>query len=361
MKILRNKMKIIISENRGAVVITVALVLGVLVSMTALTVDIGYGLVTRTQLHAIADGSALAGTRQLGLVYEEMGTVPQDYTLSSVGQQAITTMVIQVGQANEAGGKAITINDGDIQVGRWDFEAQTFTAGLNSPNAVRVTARRDRAANGPIVTFFAGIMGINTINVSVTATAALGALSSTLEGDLPAPIGISKMWFDEGYECGDSINFSPTGDYEGCAGWHTYEDYPSNARRLRDIMDGLADYSYQSTETQAGESTFEFIGGDVASAFSNFQALFDAKIVNAEDPYDDPEVWETSVVVYDRDDCSNPNKDILIVGYAKVHIYEVIGPPQKTIKARVMCDEYEAGRSTGTNFGLMGTIPGLVQ
>jgi len=357
MKILRNKMKIIISENRGAVVITVALILGVLVSMTALTVDIGYGLVTRTQLHAIADGSALAGTRQLGLVYEEMDTVPQDYTLSSVGQQAITTMVIQVGQANEAGGKAITINDGDIQVGQWDFEAQTFTAGLNSPNAVRVTARRDRAANGPIVTFFAGIMGINTINVSATATAALGALSSTLEGDLPAPIGISKMWFDEGYECGDSINFSPTGDLEGCAAWHTYEDHPSNARRLRDIIDGLEDESYKSPETQAGDSSFEFIGGDVASAFSNFQELYETRMYDDE-PHD---TWATSVVVYDRDDCSNPNKDILIVGYAKVHIYEVIGPPQKTIKAKVMCDEYEAGRSTGTNFGLMGTIPGLVQ
>ena len=357
MKILRNKMKIIISENRGAVVITVALILGVLVSMTALTVDIGYGLVTRTQLHAIADGSALAGTRQLGLVYEEMGTVPQDYTLSSVGQQAITTMVIQVGQANEAGGKAITINDGDIQVGRWDFEAQTFTAGLNSPNAVRVTARRDRAANGPIVTFFAGIMGINTINVSATATAALGALSSTLEGDLPVPIGISEYWFSQEEYCDQDIKFHPTGDMAGCAGWHTYEDGPANARKLRDMLDGLEDNSYESPATELGYSSFEFVGGDVAAAFSNFQELYETRMYD-EEPHN---TWVTSVVVYGWDDCSNPNKNIPITGYAKVEIYEVLGPPEKTIVATVLCDEYEAGRSTGTNFGVMGTIPGLVQ
>ncbi|MCH7615691.1 MAG: hypothetical protein IH978_08150 [Nitrospinae bacterium] len=351
-------MKIIISENRGAVVITVALILGVLVSMTALTVDIGYGLVTRTQLHAIADGSALAGTRQLGLVYEGLTSAEQqNYTLSSEGQQAITTMVTQVGQANKAGGKAITINDGDIQVGRWDFEAQTFTAGLNSPNAVRVTARRDRAANGPIVTFFAGIMGINTINVSATATAALGALSSTIEGDLPVPIGISEYWFSQGEYCGEDIKFSPTGDMAGCAGWHTYEDGPANARRLGGILDGLADQSYESPATELGYSSFEFIGGDVASRFSNFQELFETR----KEDYSPYDTWKTSVVVYGWDDCSNPNKDIPITGYAKVEIYEVLGPPEKTIKATVLCNEYETGRSSGTNFGLMGTIPGLVE
>ncbi|MFB3071506.1 MAG: hypothetical protein ACE1ZK_05510, partial [Nitrospirales bacterium] len=69
----------------------------------------------------------------------------------------------------------------------------------------------------------------------------------------------------------------------------------------------------------------------------------------------------TSVGVYDRDECSNPNKDILMVGFAKVEIYEVLGPPERTIRATVLCNEYEAGRSSGTNFGVMGTIPGLVQ
>lgn len=70
----RRQMKI--KNNRGVIFIIVALTLTMLVGVTALTVDIGYGLVVRTELQNVADASVLAGTRQLGLIYE--GLAPNE-------------------------------------------------------------------------------------------------------------------------------------------------------------------------------------------------------------------------------------------------------------------------------------------
>ncbi len=73
--------------------------------------------------------------------------------------------------------------------------------------------------------------------------------------------------------------------------------------------------------------------------------------------------WQTTVPVYDRDDCTNPNQSIDIVGFALVEVQDVGGPSDKTIKARVLCDyvEREDERGGGGNFGTLGSIPGLVE
>jgi hypothetical protein len=51
------------------------------------------------------------------------------------------------------------------------------------------------------------------------------------------PVGISAAWFDyvneeRGTFCDQDIQFYPTGDMTGCAGWHTFENWPSNASSL---------------------------------------------------------------------------------------------------------------------------------
>jgi hypothetical protein len=73
--------------------------------------------------------------------------------------------------------------------------------------------------------------------------------------------------------------------------------------------------------------------------------------------------WQTTVPVYDLDDCSNPNKTIDIVGFAFVEIHDVGGPSDKTVKARVLCNYVEAedDRGGGGNYGTKGSIPGLVE
>jgi len=91
--------------------------------------------------------------------------------------------------------------------------------------------------------------------------------------------------------------------------------------------------------------------------FDDMQELYEAK-------KDADGKWETNVVVYGYDDCSNPTGEIPIVGFATAIITGVNGPsddPAHTIFATVICDNVSQGRGSGGNFGTKGSIPGLVE
>jgi hypothetical protein len=255
----------------------------------------------------------------------------------------------------------ITIDAGDIRIGKWDENATPrLTETLNAPDAVSVTARRDGDANGPITTFFARVFGVDEVPLAADATAALTGQSTSGEGALPLPVGISKKWFEKPEFCNQPIKFYPTGTIEGCAGWMTFTETPASASQLRKIVDGLEAGTFQSPYTVAGDSQFEFIGGNVANQLCNLKDLFEQKRLE-EPPYDQ---WETSVVVYDWPDCSNPNSTILIVGFATTIITNVLCPDRddaQEITAIVICENLEPGRGGGGNYGTMGTIPGLVE
>jgi hypothetical protein len=305
----------------------------------------------------------------------------------------------EVGLKNRAGVKNITINDSDIIIGQWDSKTLTFTETLAQPDAVRVFARRDGSANGPISTFFARIFNIDTFEISAWATAALTGQSTSDPGEVELPIGISTYWFENNI-CKDEIKFSPTNDPESCAGWNTFTQSPSNDPTVRSILDGLV----TSPATTALATSFNYIGGDLSvPTFDSLLMLFkergydvtasgDPVMTDAdgnpitghqegapgtvplvdddgnrlEYPDDTPRnkhMWNTTVVVYDWPDCSNPNTSIPIAGYARVAITDVLGPPHKTVKGFVDCDyvSSEDTRGGGGEFGIKGSIPGLVE
>ena len=109
-----------------------------------------------------------------------------------------------------------------------------------------------------------------------------------------------------------------------------------------------------------------YTGGTVASVFDEMKALWDWGRVQDEGPDGtidldtNPLTWTTHVVIYGRDDCSNPTGDIPIVGFATVEINQILEAPDKIISATVKCLEYTDGRGGG-NYGTRGMIPGLVQ
>jgi len=360
-----------VNDQHGAIAVIVGIVLVLLLGFAAFAVDLGYVMVTRNELQNAADGAALAATRQLGVIYE--GLHYGELSTYVCDQALLTGVSREVALKNIAAGKTIQINDSDVTIGKWDSSTKVFTPTLVAADAVRVRVRRDGSANGPIPTFFGKFLGRDSVEVSAVATAALTAESSINTGGLPIPVGISRYWFENmGEFCNQPIKFYPTGDLEGCAGWHTFEESPPNANTLRNILDALMAGRYPSPEVTAYSTDLEFIGGNVATDLSNLKALFDfCRVTNDPDHYchdkdTSDATWTTAVVVYDYTDlsapCANPNMELPIVGFATVTITEVQAPPVgQLIMATVRCNNAEEGRGGAGNFGTIGTIPGLVQ
>lgn len=402
-----------LNNHHGAVIALVAIVLFVLLGVAAFAIDFGYRHVVRNELQNAADSAALAATRELGTIYQ--GLLYEEQQTYVCNPADIVPIAQEAALENYAGNISnLSINSDDVVIGEWDFSASAgdpLTATLNQPNAVRVTARRDGSANGPISTFFARIFNVDTMGITARATAALSGQSTAEPGEIELPIGISRWWFDNN-ACNDLITFSPSNDPASCAGWHTFDSLPSNDRKIRNILDG----GLESPYTIAGDMEFSFIGGDLS--VQTFNALMSAfqshgyDVSAPETPIIDPnsgepitdatgsglEVplcestnggitnctspdsngtaatypdgtprnlheWPTTVPVYDRNDCSNPNQTIKIVGFAYVLVNDVVGPPDKDVKAKVLCNFVEVGdvRGGGGNFGTLGSVPGLVE
>ena len=382
-------------DQSGATAIVVAIVIPILIGITALAVDIGYVMATRNELQNVADAAALAATRQLGAIYQGMSYAEQQNYICD--PLTIRPIARDVAGKNQAARMGITLNDADIIIGDWDSNALTFDPTLAQPDAVRVIARRDGDANGPIATFFARILGIDTVDVTATATAALTGQGTAEPGELELPVGISRWFFDED-ACNHHIKFYPTNDPDSCAGWNTFTTSPSNDSGIRDILEG----SDTSPRTIAGDTVFEFTGGTLSTpTFDALLTLFQHNGFDVDsngdaitDTNGDPLVyagnhpaavpledadgnrllypdgtprnehrWDTTVAVYDWDDCSNPNTGILIVGFARVALTDIQNAPNKTLIGLVLCDYTDSGdsRGGGGEYGTKGSIPGLVE
>ncbi|MDL1980014.1 MAG: pilus assembly protein TadG-related protein [Deltaproteobacteria bacterium] len=228
-----------VKNQAGVSAVIIAIVIPMLIALTALSVDVGYMYVTKNELQNVADAAALAGARFLGRTYEGLSRAEQqDHVFF---RSDIVDVVKQVALNNKAAGMNIIINetdadfdnpDADVLIGDWDSETgldPRLTATFTLPDAVRVIARRDNSANGPILTFFAQIFNIATVNVVADATAALTGPDTVDEGELKTPFGISERMFDPP-NCTDVIHFSPT--TESCAGWHNFfDDINANAMK----------------------------------------------------------------------------------------------------------------------------------
>jgi hypothetical protein len=399
----------ILNNNRGATAVIVAICLIMLVGFAALAIDVGYLYATRNELQNAADAGALAGAGFLGeqyagLTYSEQ----QAYTFTRTD---IVGTVNEVTRKNKAAGVGISINDADITIGIWDEDARTVTPTLTAPNAVRVIARRDSSANSPVSVFFARIFGVETMNVSAVATAALTGPASVDDGVLKTPFGLSENVFPN--ECTDEIAFSPTTD--SCAGWHNFFD-PANANAMDEKLLGLikgdgdgtgnntclkepcgqawldAHFEMNSepeaatTPDATNGDAFNFQGGNIASLFlggvldstydgayaggvidnpkkpAPFPALFD--YFRYRDGDGDDSIWTATVPIYkDGEDCTNPTGAMEITGFARIIIRMPNPPPDTSVSVWVDCNQsFVEGRGGGGTFGnLKGTIPNLVE
>ena len=274
------KLLVKVKNQAGATAVIIAIVLPMLIAFGALAVDVGYICVTKNELQNVADAAALAATRKLGTIYKDMPFTEQKEYVCGDGEgdsnndiAVIKGVANAVAYNNKAGGEYVIVYDttkgiDHVEIGVWDSSnTPAFTATFDQPDAVRVTAHRDNAANGPITTFFAKIFGIDNVDVSADATAALTSQSVAQPGELVIPIGISSLAIDE---CNDPILFSPTKD--ACAGWTSFT-YGSNNNEVQDIIEG----DLLSPALTIGDEV-NFTGGELSDGtFNELLLLFKEK------------------------------------------------------------------------------------
>jgi Flp pilus assembly protein TadG len=354
----------VMQDTRGAVAVIVAIMMVVLLSFGALALDISNAMIARNELQNVADAAALAGVRQLGLIYAALpaGTSYTTYVLSNPG--AVMTAATTVAYANRAREVSnIVLNAADIEIGVWNVGPRTLTLGNVGATGVRVTARRDGGPNAAVATWLAGVMNISSMNVVATATAALSPAGVLPPGAGNAPFAFDENFFTNPAFCNMPIQFYPT--TTSCASFQTFELSPSNANTMGNIIDGMAANppTYTSPQITANQTSLNFIGGNVASAFPNLINLFNAKKVpDASSP--SGYCWNVTVPVYSNPSnltCGNPSGSLLIVGFATACVWNVTGPPTQMINATVTCGAVTGGPGGGGAFGVLGAIPGLVE
>ncbi len=134
----------------------------VFIALIGLTSDTGYAFLVAHQLHNAADAAALAGSRQLKYGYDAVRLAAVQAGAANVAAKASVQLSPNV--ANDAGG--------DVVLGRYNRALRMFTPTLESPNAVKVVARRsDTSPNGPVPLIFGPTFGVSTVNISRSAIA----------------------------------------------------------------------------------------------------------------------------------------------------------------------------------------------
>lgn len=142
------------NDERGVVVVFVAMMIVVLLGIAALVVDLGYLYYVRARLQNTADAAVLAAALEL----------------PSAAQ--VQAEAVLYGQLNWPGAGAI-IGSSDVEVGNWDTGTKTFSPGGSPVNAVRATAQRSAANGNPVDLIFGPILGIDQSDVGATAIAIL--------------------------------------------------------------------------------------------------------------------------------------------------------------------------------------------
>jgi Flp pilus assembly protein TadG len=216
------------NNNRGQVLVFVAISLIVLLGFAALAIDFGYFYHTKNQLQGAADAAALAGASLLSCVADAGGGLSieanarqEAWMYACKNKAAGSNVYLVTGGATDCNtppsaanlnGANVDNNDMDIVVGNWSgsaFQAATGSTGLRI-NAIRVKARRSGAI--PIMpkvgTFFGKIFGIDGVSVAAQATAS-GCY------DL-SPIAANEYWMGDqggmgggGGNCGDPSYSNP--------------------------------------------------------------------------------------------------------------------------------------------------------
>lgn len=259
-------------NQKGAVLVLVALLMIFFIGIAALAIDVYHLYVARNELQNAADAGALAGALVL---YLNDGTGVNPDTNADAANTAIknASEKVPVELIYNAGA-----NTGDVQRGHWSFSARKFTANsslaainlsdistteLDNPdpavnkgfiNAVKVRVRRQ---DTPVASFLARIFGYQDFGLIAEAVAYIGFAGSLPPGAIDVPIAICEDYITDGedYSCNLGRMISES---EETGGWTNF-----------DQSEGCGD---------AGVSEESGIGGLLCSGGNKKEIIFGKKV-----------------------------------------------------------------------------------
>ncbi|AMY12267.1 helicase/secretion neighborhood TadE-like protein [Luteitalea pratensis] len=165
-------------DDRGAVLVHVAVALVGLLAFSSLTIDYGVLWVARRQAQNAADAAALAAAHSLAY-----GDLTDMTTLTA----RVKAVGVSVAQQHLVWGQAPSVTPDDITI----ITCPPLTPGVPD-QCVRVEVFR-RQGRSPLPTFFGNLVGVTSQGVQATATAqvAVGATTSCVR-----PWAIPDKWLD---------------------------------------------------------------------------------------------------------------------------------------------------------------------
>jgi len=212
----------------------VALLTVFLLGMVAFGVDVGWMVLTQSELKNAADAAALAGVKSLmdGYVKYNMPnqtSAQQAATLAAATTNASNQAVSFAGYHTAGGVSNLVLNTSDIQFGFTDASGNYTSPYSGFPNTIKVTLRRDSTANGSLNLFFAPVLGMN--NTDLTASAAATMYGGTFNGFQTTITGHPKvlpLTYDvNAWNTFMSTGLDPDGNANTSGGYPAIQVYPS--------------------------------------------------------------------------------------------------------------------------------------
>jgi Flp pilus assembly protein TadG len=149
-------------QEDGIMAVIMVILLPVFLGVCALVIDMGYSWMTRNQLQATADASALAAAAKL-----------DDITVGDTSIAVAEANALAEANMPQAMHGDVLL-DTDIEFGFFSRTNWTYTAGQQPYNAVRATTRRAVANDNELEAFFAKILGKFSFDVNTSAVAVDG-------------------------------------------------------------------------------------------------------------------------------------------------------------------------------------------
>jgi Flp pilus assembly protein TadG len=294
--------------------------------LAVVAIDFGHLGFSANEVQVVADTAALAGARALLENHNAMAQVQNPVTVAQ-------TVVSQ----NQLDGGAATIAAGNVEVGTYDFNANTFTVGGINPNAVRATGE------ATVSNMVAGFFGADTSDVNRQAIAAYSGNGSAAP---PCPISIGICNFNAyktSGNCSDLPKITQVPSTTDNSGWTSLFESSANSATY---------VKYLPAACGGGGEAAPYVHVGQSIALSNGQN--NSVLKTMEDCFKAGLLTECTVPLVNKNCNGQFNGSSQVVGFATFKIKSITTTgSNKGISMDGICESDEPGGPGGSDYGTM--------